>query len=85
MSWSVNASGKPAEVKTALDSQFWRLSDAGERETVRLVSEAINQCLGTFGTDRSVSVSAFGHMGFQDWTMKAGAFQEVTITIKPIG
>lgn len=91
MSWSVNASGKPSEVKAELDRQFSHplqvapagLSDDGERETVRRISETITQCLETFDPERSVSVSAYGHMGFSDWDTKAGANQEVTLSIKP--
>lgn len=90
MSWSVSASGKPEEVKSALTSQFAApldvaprgLSDEGEKETVRRVCEIIIQCLGTFGPDRNVSVSANGHMGYEDWDTKSGAYQVVNVTIK---
>jgi hypothetical protein len=91
MSWSVNATGKPAEVKAELDRQFLGclapkpagLSDDGERETVRRIAETITQCLETFDPEKAVSVSANGHMGYQDWDKKAGAYQNVSLTIKP--
>jgi hypothetical protein len=90
MSWSVNATGKPAEVKTALEPQFASplaevggLADPGERETVRLIREMICQCLDTFAADQRVYVSAFGHMGYKDWDAKAGAYQNVELKISP--
>ncbi len=91
MSWSVSAGGRIADVKAKLDSQFLSsladppagLADEGERETVRLVSGVIVQCLGTFDPARSVVVSAYGHMSFADYDTKAGACQDVTVSIKP--
>jgi hypothetical protein len=91
MSWSVSASGKPAQVKAELDRQFsyplaegsYGLADAGERETVRRVSETITQCLETFGEEKSVSVSAYGHMGWDSYDTNAGAYQQVTVSIGP--
>jgi hypothetical protein len=91
MSWSVNASGKIADVVAALDQQFGSpladppagLSDEGERETVRRIRETITQCLETFDPESNVIVSAYGHMGFDNWDTKAGARQEVTLSIKP--
>ena len=91
MSWSVSASGTPAEVRGQLSQQFkWPLaekpaglSDDGERETVRLLSEMIEQCLSTFGPERKVSVSASGHMGFSDWDTKADGYQSVNLSIFP--
>lgn len=92
MSWSVTASGRPSEVRGMLSEQ-WKgpladkpagLSDDGERETVRLLSEAIEQCVSTFGEGRRVYVSAAGHMGFSDWDTKEGAYQEVHLDITPL-
>ena len=91
MSWSVNASGKPSDVKAELDTQFAHpladapagLSDEGERETVRRIRETITQCLETFDPEKAVAVSAYGHMGFASWDTKAGAYQEVSLTIRP--
>jgi len=93
MSWSVSASGKIEDVKVELDRQFsYPLSDApagladeGEKETVRLVHGTIVQCLDTFDPDGSVVVSANGHMGFSDWNTKAGAYQNVNLTIQAKG
>jgi hypothetical protein len=93
MSWSVSASGKIADVKVELDRQFQYplapgpagLSDEGERETVRRVSETITQILETFGPDKTVVVTANGHMGFANWDTKEGAYQEVNVSIKPGG
>ena len=90
MSWSVSANGTVADVKAELEKQFayplaavpGGLTDEGERETVRRIKETITQCLETFGPEKKVSVSANGHMGFQDWPTKAGAYQEVTVSIK---
>jgi hypothetical protein len=91
MSWSVNAKGKPADVKAELARQFTfpladkpaGLSDDGERETVRRVSGTIAQCLETFDPEGTVTVIAGGHMGYRDWSTKAGAFQNVTLSITP--
>ncbi len=94
MSWSVSATGTPAEVRGQLSEQFKGplaekpagLSDDGERESVQLISETIEQILGTFAPTNRVSVSASGHMGFANWDGKAGdAYQNVTITITPQG
>jgi len=92
MSWSVNASGTVAEARGQLSEQFKAplaekpagLSDEGERETVRMTQETIDQCLSTFGPEKKVVVSAYGHMGFSDWSTKEGAYQEVTVSIKPL-
>ena len=89
MSWGVNASGKIKDVVTELARQFAMplaeppagLSDEGERETVKLVSDVIEQCLGTFAPDRLVTVSANGHMGYNDWGKKDGAYQEIHLSV----
>lgn len=91
MSWSVSASGTPSEVRGQLSEQFKGplaekpagLSDDGERETVQRIAETIEQCLGTFGPENNVSVSANGHMGFADWDKKTGGYQTVNISIIP--
>jgi len=91
MSWSVNASGKVADVRGSLSEQFKGplaekpagLYDDGERKTVEMIRDALDQCLSTFGPDRTAIVSAFGHMGFSDYETKAGGYQEVTVSIKP--
>jgi hypothetical protein len=70
MSWSVNESGKIADVRRKLSEQFkgplepTGLADDGERKTVEMIQDLIDQCLSTFGVDKNVNVSAFGHMGF---------------------
>lgn len=92
MSWSVNATGSITEVKTELERQFKQplaekpagLADDGERETVRKIQDTIGQCLDTFDPEKQVFVSAAGHMGFADWQNKAGAYQTVSLTIKPL-
>ena len=92
MSWSVDATGKPAEAKAKLDEQFVYpladvpvgLADEGEKATVRLVSALITQCLETFDPEQIVRVGAAGHMGFKDWTTKGGKFQTVTLAIRPV-
>ena len=89
MSWSVNATGTPAEVRGQLSEQFKGplaekpagLSDDGERETVQRVHETIEQVLATFDIEQKVTVSAGGHMGFQNWDTKAGAYQNVSLSI----
>ncbi len=91
MSWSVGTTAKPQEAVHELDRQFGGplaekpagLTDEGERETVRCVQTLLRQCLSTFGPDKVVAVSAYGHMGFGDWATKQDAYQEVTISIKP--
>jgi hypothetical protein len=91
MSWSVGAQGKPEEVKAKLADDFSYpladgsagLDDASEKETVRLVKAMIEQCLGTFDPTKAVTVSASGHMGFDNWDTKAGAYQEVSLSIRP--
>jgi hypothetical protein len=91
MSWSVSASGKIVDVKAELERQFAYpladssagLADEGEKETVRLVAKTITQCLDTFDPEKTVAVTANGHMGFtEDWNTKAGAYQNVSVSIK---
>ena len=90
MSWSVNASGKVEDVVEDLAKQFSMplaeppagLADEGERETVKLVSDVVEQCLGTFAADRLVKVSANGHMGYNNWDTKDGAFQEIHLSVE---
>ena len=87
MSWSVNAGGSVADVRGQLSEQFKGpladkpagLNDDGERKTVEMVRDSIEQCLSTFGLEKTVTVSAYGHMGFADYETKAGAYQEVTV------
>lgn len=89
MSWSVSASGTPAEVRGQLSEQFKGplaekpagLSDDGERDTVQKVHELLEQVTTTYDQEKHLSVSAFGHMGFADWESKAGAYQNVSISI----
>lgn len=91
MSWYVSASGTPSEVRGRLSEQFKGplaekpagLSDDGERETVQRIAETIEQCLGTFGPENKVSVSANGHMHFADWDKKTGGYQTVNMSITP--
>jgi hypothetical protein len=90
MSWSVNASGTPEEVKTALQDEFASplddtngLPDAGEKETVRKVSDAIMHTLDTFDPEKLVTVSASGHMGFDNLDTKTGTYQSVSMSIAP--
>ena len=92
MSWSVNAQGKPVEVKKYLEEQFslplaekpLGLSDDGERETVKRVSETIYQCLDTFGPDVNVSVSANGYISFDDYDKRTNPQQYVNVAIAPM-
>jgi len=93
MSWSVSSSGLPGAVIEDIHKQLWAgpladkpagLSDDGERETVEHISETINQCLEAFDPERSVSVSANGHIGFTDWDKKTGANQSVNLSIQPL-
>lgn len=89
MSWSVSGSGKIDDVVEELSKQFAHplaeppagLQVEGERETVKMVSDVIMQCLGTFAHDRLVTVNAHGHMGYNNWDVKDGAYQEVTLSI----
>ena len=89
MSWSVNASGTPSEVRGTLSEQFKApladkpagLSNDGERQSVQLVHELIEQVLSTFDPEIKVGVSASGHMGFGNWETKAGAYQYVNLSI----
>ena len=92
MSWSVSASGTPDEVQISLNEQLKNplaeapngLQEETEKQTVRLVQAAINQCLSTFGEDRKVTViaSASGHMGFADWEHRGGCYQAVELSIR---
>lgn len=91
MSWSVNAEGTIADVRGRLSEQFKGplaekpagLDNDGERKTVEMVRDLTDQCLSTFGADKTARVSAFGHMGFANYEMKDGGYQDVTISIKP--
>jgi hypothetical protein len=93
MSWSIHASGTPAEVRVQLGEQFKHplaekpagLDDDGERETVRLISELLEQATTTFDPAHKLAVAAYGHMSMADYTTKAGAAQSVSFTITPLG
>lgn len=93
MSWIVSASGKPEETRMEISRQISPclvpapagLEDEGERKTVRLVYEMIEQCLGTFDPEQSVTVTANGHMAFGDYANKTGKAQTVNISIQPKG
>lgn len=92
MSWSVNATGTPAEARGQLSEQFKGplaekpagLADDGERESVKLVHGLIEQVLATFDPEKRVSVYANGHIGFADWDAKTGAYQNMNFTITPL-
>jgi hypothetical protein len=89
MSWSVHATGTPAEVRGKLNEQFKGplaekpagLADDGERETVQNAQDFIEQVLGTYAPDKAVSVDANGSMGFNDWLKKTGPYQNVYLKI----
>lgn len=91
MSWSVNGSGTPAEVRGQLSEQFKYplaeipsgLSDDGERQTVQQVFDLLEQILTTFSPENQLAISANGHMGFADWATKAGCYQSVSIAVTP--
>jgi 1-aminocyclopropane-1-carboxylate deaminase/D-cysteine desulfhydrase-like pyridoxal-dependent ACC family enzyme len=91
MSWSVNASGTPAEVRGQLSTQFKvplaegdaGLSDLGEKQSVQQVSELLEQVLTTFDPENTLAVSASGHMGYSNYEKKTGAYQAITIIVGP--
>jgi hypothetical protein len=91
MSWGVSTQGSIPDVKAELERQFSHpladapagLPDEGERETVRRIRDTIFQCLETFDPDKTVRVSANGHMRFDNWDSKSGACQEVNVSIQP--
>jgi hypothetical protein len=91
MSWSVSASGKSDVVKAELEKQFANplaegsagLADEGEKETVRRIRETIWQTLETFGPDKTVTVSAYGHIGWENYDTRAGCYQNVSLKIEP--
>ncbi len=84
MSWSVNVRGQLSEqFKGPLAEKPAGLFDDGERKTVEMIRDSIDQCLATFGPDKTANVSAFGHMGFANYEKKEGGYQEVTVSIKP--
>jgi hypothetical protein len=88
MSWSVSASGTPAEVRGLLSEQFKYplaekpagLNDDGERETVQKVHELLEQVLITFADDQKLTVSAYGHIVYKNYP-EVAAGQNVSITI----
>lgn len=91
MSWSVNAGGKPSEVRGQLAEQFKGplaekpagLSDDGERQTVKQVADLLDQVSTTFDPEGQLSISANGHIAFADWDKKTGGYQSVNITVRP--
>jgi hypothetical protein len=90
MSWSIYASGTPAEVRGQLSEQIKGplaekpagLSDDGERETVKQVADLFEQITTTFDPENKLDVKAFGHMGFADWDKKTGCYQNVNIAVE---
>ncbi len=91
MSWSVSANGTVEEVRGKLSEQFKGplaekpagLYDDGERRTVEMVRDMIDQCLATFGPGKTVKVTANGTMAYDDWEAKGGKSQTVNISIQP--
>jgi len=89
MSWSVSASGTIPEVRGKLSEQFNMpladkpagLADDEERETVRRTHELIEQILATYDQGKKVSISACGSMGFANWDLKSGAYQNVNLSV----
>lgn len=86
MSWSINATGKPADVIRAANEQAagFRFSDAGENDTLNNVRQTIVQTVGTFDPDKIVRVDAAGSMAFDDWGTKTGPSQYVSLKIEAI-
>lgn len=91
MSWSVNAVGTPAEVRGQLSEQFKYpladkpagLDDNEERATVAFVSDLLEQITTTYDAEAKLSVSAYGHMSFDNYVTRAGARQSVSFTVTP--
>ena len=91
MSWSVNVKGVVSDVKVELTKEFvyplaappGGLADDGERETVKLISEMLQQALNTFDDERRVQVVAPGHFTCDNPETRAGAYQSFSITVNP--
>jgi nucleoid DNA-binding protein len=91
MSWSVNAKGRVSEVKVELLKEFiyplaappGGLTDEGERETVKLISEMLQQCLNSMDEGRQVQIIASGHFSCDNQETRAGAYQSIEIKINP--
>jgi hypothetical protein len=85
MSWSVGHTGTSAEVRGKLSEQFKYplaekpkgLSDDGERKTVPLVHELLEQILTTVPSGHKVNVTAYGHMASSEG-------QQVNLTVTPV-
>jgi hypothetical protein len=93
MSWSVNAAGTPAEVRGQLSEQFKYplaekpagLDDDGERATVALIGDLLEQITTTYDAETKLAVAAYGHMSFDDYATRTGARQSVSFTVTPQG
>jgi hypothetical protein len=92
MSWSIQAAGAtPYEALAQVQEQVkWSLAPKphgldhdGERESVHRVVETIFQVLRTYDQTAGVSVSASGHISFDDYETKSGARQFVRLDIQP--
>lgn len=86
MSWNISTKGTTTDVRHELDRQFGYLlgcephvlKDKGERETVHHVRQTLAHILGTFGPEKTVSVSANGHSTFVQYE----PIQTVNISIQ---
>jgi hypothetical protein len=89
MSWSAYASGKPSEVRGQLSEQFKAplaekpagLFDEGERQTVRLIADLLEQISTTIDSEGTMDVKAFGHMGSMGNEDRSGCYQVVNIVV----
>lgn len=89
MSWSAYASGKPAEVRGQLSEQFKGplaekpagLFDDGERQTVQLIANLLEQISATIDPKGTMDVKAFGHMGSFGNEDRSGCYQSVNIVV----
>jgi hypothetical protein len=91
MSWSVDVVGVVSDVKVELTKEFvyllaappGGLADDGERETVKLISEMLQQALNTFDDGRRVQVVALGHYSCGNPQTKTGTYQSFSIIVNP--
>lgn len=79
MSWSVDASGKPADVAAAIDKAVAGYGPGQSKDEFEEAAPHLKGFVSCAGADQIVTVSASGHATFVDGKKTYGA---ITATIK---
>jgi len=82
MSWSVSASGKPADVAAAIDTAVARYGPGQSRDEFEEAAPHLKGLVACAGPEQTLTVSASGHATFVDGKKTYGA---ITASITTTG